>query len=504
MNTEGYSKQKANLGTLAMGLPISSNVYNQVKTSCGVELINVQRYTASFESSYYNDQLSKQAYLNQKSQGLEGIANLFDELQGQGLDTALTDFYDALNNLNQYPTDMAARINFLDKASVLTDSMNSLSSNLTSMKNTVLGDGQSTESLQNSSFYSSLNTLNGSLTSLAKINNMIAQSQTGTLENNNLLDQRDALLSDLAQYADFTVNLRNNGVADLSLNGVKLVSGSNVEGTFDAQTAQQYDNYCNVVGIENTNTCNAVLMIKKSNGTVIQNANNKVSSGTLGALLNSEDAASKTIDKTIAQLDALAQTVADVFNNLQTREGAFYLDYSTGKAQLCNDNLSDYAIFVTKDGSSTVTSANIKINDLLTTGDGYNKVAAAYVEGYDPLDPTTVDKNAVGNAENVVAMIKTQSDASSPEFATIGHVTFGEYYNGIIAQVTSNMEATQSEADAQDAIVNSLQNQKASETSVDLNEELTDLVKAQTAYSASARVFSVCNEVLDTLISLGR
>ena len=58
-------------------------------------------------------------------------------------------------------------------------------------------------------------------------------------------------------------------------------------------------------------------------------------------------------------------------------------------------------------------------------------------------------------------------------------------------------------ADAQDAVVQSLDNKTAEQTSVDLNEELTDLVKFQTAYSASARVFTTCNTLLDTLVNLG-
>ena len=39
--------------------------------------------------------------------------------------------------------------------------------------------------------------------------------------------------------------------------------------------------------------------------------------------------------------------------------------------------------------------------------------------------------------------------------------------------------------------------------SVDLNEELVDLVKYQTAYSAAAQVFNTCNSCLDVLMSLG-
>ncbi|MGN1152772.1 MAG: flagellar basal body protein, partial [Candidatus Gastranaerophilaceae bacterium] len=36
MNTEGYHKQKAQLGTLVLGLPIGESVSRQVKTSAGV------------------------------------------------------------------------------------------------------------------------------------------------------------------------------------------------------------------------------------------------------------------------------------------------------------------------------------------------------------------------------------------------------------------------------------------------------------------------------------
>ena len=45
--------------------------------------------------------------------------------------------------------------------------------------------------------------------------------------------------------------------------------------------------------------------------------------------------------------------------------------------------------------------------------------------------------------------------------------------------------------------------QIVSNNSVDINEELVDLVKYQTAYSAAAQVFNTCNSCLDTLMALG-
>ena len=53
-------------------------------------------------------------------------------------------------------------------------------------------------------------------------------------------------------------------------------------------------------------------------------------------------------------------------------------------------------------------------------------------------------------------------------------------------------------------MVDSINNQLDSAYGVDLNEELVDLVKYQTAYAAAAQVFNVVNSCLDTLMSLGR
>lgn len=505
MNTEGYHKQKANLGTLVLGLPIDNNIQTQVKTSAGVELMNVERYTTTFVGSYYRDQLTNQSYLNQKADGLNDIASLFDELEGRGLDTALESFYKALDNLNQYPSDMSARINFLDSASTLTDAMNLTSSNLEKLKNKSVGDGVSQKSLENSEAYSQVTSMNDLLSQIADVNKMLITSQTGTLENNNLLDRRDSLLNELSKYGNFTIDELGNGSVNISLKGTKLVGGPEVLGTFDIQTATSYDEYCQLYGIDNTNECNAVMMIRKSDGSVMQNVNKKFDSGSIGGII--EGATSKdglNINSIQSNLDTLAQSIAEVFNELQTREGAFYLESVDGKLQLSNTDLEFYKIFTTNDGSAEITASNISINTLLTEEGGYNKIAAAYFENYDPNDPDSVDLNAVGNANNIIAMLGTKTDNTGTGFDDIGNISFSEYYSGILSKVVSGTTAAANAATAQDNVVTSLDNKAAEQTSVDLNEELADLIRFQTAYSASARVFSTCNTLLDTLITLGQ
>ena len=100
-------------------------------------------------------------------------------------------------------------------------------------------------------------------------------------------------------------------------------------------------------------------------------------------------------------------------------------------------------------------------------------------------------------------MINTKNDTTTSGFDSIGNISFSEYYNGIIGKVASNSDSKTNLATSQDSIVASLDNKIKEQTGVDLNEELSDMVRFQTAFSASARVFETCNNMLETLVHLG-
>ena len=53
------------------------------------------------------------------------------------------------------------------------------------------------------------------------------------------------------------------------------------------------------------------------------------------------------------------------------------------------------------------------------------------------------------------------------------------------------------------AVVDDIKNQILAETGVNLDEELANMIMYQQAYKASARVFSCCVQVCDTLVALG-
>ena len=330
MNTEGYHKQRTNLQARNIAGQIGDNPYNQVRANGGVKIANVMRYNDEYLNNYYRSQLSEKNRLEQQLGDLGELAKIFDDLEGTGIDNALADFYEALNNLNQYPASATARTNFVERAKTLTSIMNSKSVQLDQLTGKALGDGSSEEALENSRIYAQYKDLNNALEELAQVNKALQTTQTGTLTANNLLDQRDLILHDIAQYVDIDVVEKQNGAVNISVGGTYLVKGSVVTGSLDLMTKEKF---MELYPGEPEPKENAVLSIVNKSGetseVVVANANEIIIGGALGGLIHSgTDFDDGTINPVAVQesLDTLANAIAQIFNGLNTGSNAFCID----------------------------------------------------------------------------------------------------------------------------------------------------------------------------------
>lgn len=500
MNTYGYHKQRVNLATRNIAGAIGNNPYNQVRANGGVMIANVMRYNDDYLNNYLREQLSRQSYLEQQLGNLDDLAGIFDDLEGTGIDGALGDFYEALNNLNQYPASSTARTNFLERAKTLCSVMNTKSSQLNEMTGKALGDGESEDSLKNSKIYVQYRQFNNALEDLAAVNKALQTTQTGTLTANNLLDKRDLILNEISQYVDVNVEEKENGSVNVYVGDYALVKGAVVMGELDIQTAKQY---CDENGIKYPDDWhgeNAVLSIVNPNSetheTLVSDANSFITGGALGGLLHSAtdygDGVTNagTVQKA---LDELAAALAKMFNDLNTRDGAYCINPNdTEKLQATTD---DNYLFVGDDGTpDSITAGNLRLSDKMLTDEGIWNIACAYFD-----DPANFDVNAVGNSANVVEMLNTRSQKQD----LLNGQSVEDFYTSLLGKVASAGDSINSLYETQNDLVDSLQNQIQSAYGVDLNEELVDLVKYQTAYAAAAQVFNACNSCLDVLMNLG-
>ena len=503
MNTEGYHKQRVNLQARNIAGQIGNNPYNQVRANGGVKIANVMRYNDDYLNNYYREQLSLKSELEQQLGNLDELAGIFDDLEGTGIDSALSKFYEAVNNLQEYPASSTARTNFIETTKTLTGLMNEKSVQLSKLTGEALGDGSSEDALANSKIYVQYRELNNALDELAAVNKALQTTQTGTLTANNLLDRRDLILSDIAQFVDINVVEKENGSVYVYTSDQALVKGSVVTGKLDIETAKHYCDTHGIVYPDDWKGENAVISIVDSEGSkIVDNANDLITGGALGGLLHSAtDYNNGTTNAGSVQnsLNKLANTLAQVFNDLNTRDNAYCIDASnTNHLKATNDTNWIFACYDASTGTETtngITAANIKVSDNLLTNEGIWNISCAYFD-----DPSHYDINAVGNAQNVVAMLATRGEKQS----ALNGQSIEDYYSSLLGKIASAGDSAKSLYDTQTDVVESLQNQLDSAYGVDLNEELVDLVKYQTAYAAAARVFTTVNSCLDTLISLGR
>ncbi len=491
MNTVGYHKQTVNLATRTNEVPIGDNVYRQINSLAGVQIASVTRSTNKYLDNAYRDAISGLAGLQQQANNVGDIANLFEELEGTGIDAGLKSFFSALDDLNNYPTDSTARVAFLEASKSLTALINSTAGELQEQAYSQLGDGVTTEKLKDSPFALDVEKLEDLFQQLADVNDSLTRTQTGKLTANNLLDTRDTILDKIAEYMDFDIEEQPNGVVNLSMNGIDLVRGNEVKANFKLQTASEY---CTQEGINyaDWDGALAVVSIETVDGKNYSNINEQLTTGKLGGYFVKGSDDSNTVDAgyILGKLDDLAGVVANVFNGLQTSQNAYCIDTATWTLSTANRNT---ALFTSSDGAA-INATNIKVNDALLADGGQWLIAAAYFE-----DPNNFDAKAVGNNSNIVRMLETRDAAQ----AGLGGLSFEDYYTALVGKIGTALDDVNGAIEAQKGIADNLELQKAAEYSVDLNSELVDMIKYQTAYQAAARVFSACSTLLETLVYLG-
>ena len=75
-----------------------------------------------------------------------------------------------------------------------------------------------------------------------------------------------------------------------------------------------------------------------------------------------------------------------------------------------------------------------------------------------------------------------------------------DIYNNAVSQVAVDTRSTKANAETEESLLNSVKDQRASITGVNLEEEAANLIRYQQAYQAAAQIITTANDVFDTLL----
>ncbi|QJQ00735.1 flagellar hook protein FlgK [Herbaspirillum rubrisubalbicans] len=211
--TPGYNRQEV-VQSSAGGINYGYGFVGQ-----GTQVTEIKRV--------YNDFLTKQALASQTSASsldsyyaqISQINNMVADTKA-GLSPALQDFFASVQNLASNPNTQASRQTVLSQASTLVARISSINDQLS----------QSSASV-NSQITSTVTTINSYAQQIAQLNQAIvnAVGTGGGQQPNDLLDQRDQLVSELNKYVKITTVPQDTGAVSVFIGtGQSLVTGDQV------------------------------------------------------------------------------------------------------------------------------------------------------------------------------------------------------------------------------------------------------------------------------------
>ncbi len=289
--------------------------------------------------------------------------------------------------------------------------------------------------------------VNSLTSSLAQLNTEI-QSESPNSDAGTLEDQRQQDLSQLSQLIGINqVTTENNGLSITTASGQLLVS--------EGQSFQL------TTGVVNGVTDFFV------NGTDITSQLEQ-GGGELGGYLTARDTDIPSVLNSLDQLAYGISTEVNALNNTGTD-----LDGATGTAA------APLYIF----NQPTAVAGSAQAMSVVMTDP--NQIAAAGAG------------DATGDNSNAVAM------ANLANQTIVGGQTPTDFFSNFVTQLGSTVSQVQTENTAQNASVTQLQTQNDALSSVNLNDQASDMTVLERSYQAAAQVFSMLDTIMASALNLG-
>lgn len=482
-NTEGYTRQRVNIKQTSPYPSVGfENPYIPGQMGTGSEAGSIQRIRESFLDVQYRNDNSQLGYYTSRNDALNKMEDILNEPSEQGLSKTMDRFWQSLQDLARNGSDSGNRAVVLERAKAVTETFNYLSNSLTSVQ----GD------LQNQIEVETKN-VNALLSQIQNVNRQIADVEPHGMLPNDLYDERDRLLDKLSNLVNIRVTYSSSGGQSLPYaegkvtvdlidkNGSVIESGRVIDGN-DIKSDPKYltVNYDKTTKlVDSVSIGNNIVDVEKFN-----------SMGKLNSLINSYGYLDSSNNPTgeypsmLQNLDNIARAFADTFNavhsangatNLNDAHGGYFFSDGTSKPTTLANGSSTSPI-------STITAANINVN--ITN---INEIAVGL---------STSD----GDGQNalLLADVMRRTDLT---IGTTSNTSIAAFYQGIIGGMGVQAQEANRLMNNSGILVDSVDQNRQSVSSVSIDEEMTDMVKFQHAYNAAARNITAIDEMLDKIIN---
>ena len=516
-NVSGYTRQTTVLASANSTLGAGGWVGN------GVYVSGVQREYNAFITNQLRTAQSQSSGLTPR---YEQMSKIDDMLSGttNSLSTTLQDFFSSMQTLVSNAEDPAARQTVLGKADGLVNQFKVADQYLRDQDKQV-----------NLSIATTVDQINNYANQIASLNDKISRL-TGVgagASPNDLLDQRDQLVSELNKLVGVEVNVQDSGTFNVTMaNGYSLVQGS---------SARQLA----AVPSSSDPTRTTVAYVDNVAGN-IEIPEKLLNTGSLGGLLTFR---SQDLDQTRNSLNQMALAFADAFNAQHAQgidaNGDKGKDFFTigdpsvvansknsGKASLTAEvtdassvQATDYRVSykngewqVTRLSDNTTVKAQEK--DGALNFDGLSVTVSGTPAENDsftvkPVSDAIVNMSVAISDESELALgiddaENGESDNRNGQALLdlqnaklVGNSkTFNDAYAALVSDIGNKTSTLETSSTTQSNVVTQLSKQQQSISGVNLDEEYGNLQLFQQYYLANAQVLQTASTLFDALINI--
>jgi flagellar hook-associated protein 1 FlgK len=359
---------------------------------------------------------------------------------------ALDKFEAAVSDLASMPDDTTARTAFLQRADQLASTFQQASAALTSAR----ADA-------NQGIIESVGQVNTRLEQISTLNSRIIQEEIAGRDGNNLIDERDQLVREVASYLPVTVIREPNEAVTLMLGGSRtLVNAQGGEvsllaGKIDATSGNAY--------------------VYRKTGGATEDVTSLFTSGKIGGYINGRDGA---LQQARDGLDQLARDMVTAYNN----------------------------VHVTGYGLDSTRGRNLFEPIAADEGAAHFQLSAGMV-GHPEYVAAATDLTALpGDNRGALALQALQDDKVASLNGVAATATVTEALQALVVNGGGVLQLAQNDQQSAQTALDQIRSLRESVSGVSSDEEMIALARYQRAYQASLRVVEIANAMLNDLMSM--
>ena len=443
-HTKGYSRQRVDLTTRVplerSGIQIGNGTYVQA----------ISRAHNSMVEKQINHVQSQVGDYSSRTSHLENLGGIFSPKLGSSLDKEIGLFFASLQELSREPDQVGARINLQTQGKSLSNAFRKLDEDMQRKRNGI-----------NEEIFETTQEITSKLAEIAKINREISSGEAAVdySSSNDLRDRRNVLIGEISEVINISYYEDRDGMMTIRGPGEVMLVERALASSAGVRKNNDNDGMYDIV-------------ITGSDQSSERMITDKISSGRLHGLIQIRD---QVITALLAENNLMAKTLVDSFNEIH-RQGYGEGEYT--KTQGRN--------FFQPETNLSLAASNMKLDGVIEAS-------------YDAISTSSMP-DSVGNNVVVNNLIKLQSE----KVLNKGRSTLSDYYANYVGTLGSEAKRVEHTKEAGDVILADLKSQRDSISAVSIDEEAANLIRWQTAFTASSKVISTIDEMFTTILGLKR